>query len=352
MGSFNATCHLSGLKILDGDSVIALPVSYSHINSTTSEVYHTSDSADLFGLAVEGEYNDYGAIKNIDPKNEYNNFFLEVLNKSLLRKNWGNFEFINNIHAIFAVSKNENDSSYCHGEFLNDIEIQNAIIDFKTNKLFKEVSNFSCLEDFFKLCRDRSLFYVNGSRVHRLGFILIKKSIFEKMLSSELGKYSTKTKEDVFSFCQKYSSLLSTAVDFKNLSQKEFFSEINKREISDSFFHFDLLNFKESNSPLYHIISSLSKYWEENNTFNDFITPLTTTSLINIAYSQLGKTFYPNCYRSGKVNMIRSLCDVISAEIDEINAKNLKSFLFDGYDIENNPDDREFYFEKIHNCDF
>lgn len=70
MGSWNGTCHISGLSIPYGERVVWVPVCQSYPPNLGFPTYSTDIYAPL-AFWIRGEYNDYGSIENVDDDEAY-----------------------------------------------------------------------------------------------------------------------------------------------------------------------------------------------------------------------------------------------------------------------------------------
>ncbi len=68
MGCWNTTCGLTHLPIMAGESVVMLML--AGLDTTPNQCYYYNDDASPFALPVEGEYNDYGGLENIQMSDE------------------------------------------------------------------------------------------------------------------------------------------------------------------------------------------------------------------------------------------------------------------------------------------
>jgi len=65
MGSWNETCCISNMPILQGDRAVYLPIVYKN-NAPDGIFYHTTDIASPLPYPLKGTYDDYGSLENID----------------------------------------------------------------------------------------------------------------------------------------------------------------------------------------------------------------------------------------------------------------------------------------------
>lgn len=131
MGCWNGTCMISNLPIIEGDKVVAIVLKKNGIveqNKLNGYVYPT-DELKPIGI-FEGEYNDYGSIKNISD-------------------NYNCFEHIKDMN--FDITKD----NLC--------------------------KNDNTLESFFT-CIERGLCNINNERVC---FVLIHLDLFDKLIKTE-----------------------------------------------------------------------------------------------------------------------------------------------------------------------
>lgn len=325
--SFSSICHLSGLVIKEDEPVVCLPVSYSTVKHTTSLVYSQNRECCAIGLPLIGEYNGYGSVHNLDENSFSYLLFQDLISTFSVDKN----KKPQNIqkYKFFSIEDKYNRPS--HGEFLSDADIKKHY----DNSEFFTLDNIN-VENFLDLCHSRAIFNISSHNVFRIGFLLIKKSIFDKMTDSHFSKLFPNHKKNILSFCKEKSENISLNVDFSALNDEEFDIAYQKKEISEDFLHNDiLLLFNGSNSITNITKCFLNKHWKNKKFDNKKIAKyLLYSAQFNYLYSSLGKSLYPNTNRRTDCSAIVSLCDVIKEEISNIQENNVENLIKNGYSQE------------------
>ena len=335
--SYNTTCHLSKLLIKENENVIAIPVIYSSIKHTTTLCYNTNESAYPIWLPIKGKYNGYGSICSIDNDNTSNRLFLNHINNKLFKKTEKNKLF--NTNTLFIFKDKNNQPAY--GEFIYDSVAKEK--SENTDNLYL-MSEFDNLEHFFDLVSLRAIFNISGE-VSRLGFILIKESIFNKIVDVDLDSLKNKLKNTISEFCDVKSKANFLLNKDKSISEEKYFEMSDEAYISEDFLHNNVLGqFNGSRGLTNKIKLELTIYWQKNNAPNnhELIQSLLLSAYSNILFQKLGQSFYPNTSRSGDCKTIMNLNNIVNSEIKNINKQNIQELIDNGYNLDSEEDSDMF----------
>ena len=322
----NAQCHLSNLLIKEDEPVIAIPVNYSMVKHTTTLTYTTNSSACPFWLPIKAQYNGYGSIHNVDSDSITNKLFLNFMNKNLFNSEEEVSPFNPNTFYIF---KDDYDRP-AHGEFITD---EKALANRKDKDAIYPLTQFESIEQFFELAHSRSIFNISGT-VSRVGFILIKESVFNLLVELDLKSITPELKTTITDFVNLKSVSQNIEIDV-DAPDDIFFKASEQKEISDDFIHSDILSQFNGSRNLSHIIKiELIRHWRKHTDQHNeaIISGLLDSASINLLYQRLGKSFYPNATRSGDMSSLMHLNNIINSEIQTVQESNIKSLMADGYD--------------------
>lgn len=289
-----ATCHFSGLLIKSGEPVIVLPVSYGEEQTVVSHSYNTSDYACPFWLPFEGILKGFNDIEFDESETSSKVMFLNFLNKYFVNlKNEKEYGFSNK----FAVLKHGKDD-VLRGEFYKTHEIFSK---FK-NKEFYPVEKIDSINQFFNFCSTNSFFNIKNSNcVFRIGFIVIKKSVFCKFIKKTSHSKLEKIKNDVIDFLeQKNKAFVNyNNANFKILSDEEAFDIQDDINLSADHLKSSILGmFNGSNLMVNNISIGLKLFWSGygNCDNTNIANSISLFSAIDLSYQKIGKTYFPNSY--------------------------------------------------------
>ena len=139
---------------------------------------------------------------------------------------------------------------------------------------------------------DRALDYQYG-RVHRFGFILIKRDFLDALIKDKYTKYFNQVKENlnslIFDNLERYESESDREYNYRN-------SFINTNSLSKALFFFNdeydiLLNFL---LPTVRLLRDYRKDVKKDNNLLELIDNSAYLSSIYMIYRSINKTFYPN----------------------------------------------------------
>lgn len=335
MGSFNGTCHLSGMGISEDEEVIFVPVQYSYITSTTTQCYSTDCAAHIAGCPFETTYNDYGSIKNVNDEWLIKPF-LDDVNKGLLNNE--RFEskkgfFLGNTYGL--IKRDSFPNEFARVEFLSDTAILEKIKDRNNLHDIQEIEDN---ETLINTLSENQLFSVSGDVVSRYGYILIKSSFFEKMLN-------TGYKEKMNEIQNKIDSFIKTPMEGDEIIEGRFINDFN---ISKEYFESNVLGlFNDSHTFNYEQFKLLkllrTHYFLKdcnyesafNEKLSEFIHAIAQQAIISIMYADIGKTFYPNAAPLKDHKALYNYANILKEELEILNQTNLDSYSVEnGYDEE------------------
>jgi len=202
MGSWTATCSLSGLPIMRDDEVYLLPLKYKGIRRGAGETYPTdSSSVSILSAPIHGQYDEYGGI-SVSEKGASAALFLktQVMGRyTIAHERPDNFDALSDfqkmkysntgiqcflkedriLDQIDLASRPDHDLE--SPEYMNDvaiIKLSEGVSRIVPKSLFKDVSAESLINDFIE--RD-VMVDVEGNSVSRLGFIFFRADVYERM---------------------------------------------------------------------------------------------------------------------------------------------------------------------------
>lgn len=336
MGSFRATCHLSGMAISENEDTILIPIAYDYVRDTSTLCYGTNYSCYPLSLPFLGKYNGYGSIDRIESVTELN-FFRYNVNIGLVNKNPSEVKrkCISRMYALFS---SEYDSAQ-RLEFLNDFEIMD---NFKNNKNFYEIDSFDTNEALLSALSSNQLCSVSRN-VTRIGHILIKKSFFDAMVSNSYQDLKETISENTrkFIFDKYESDEIDGDILYQNISKESFSSDA-------------LLLFNDHNSISYEIMKVVKRLRtvihtatetlpeESTTTINNYIKSFVNFSLILHIYADIGKSFYPNVSPLKNMKALNEFSNVLSQELEKIKEQNIKDYKYNNGDDEEMPESQKW----------
>ena len=314
------TCHLSSIEICEGDDVVILPIKYQHLTETCQLVYGTNQSCTVAHFPLFGKYTDYGQV-TINEESEVNcNIFRESVNKGLMnnqekreKKERSRFYLGDRFYVFKRSEFNEAERT----EFYSDRDLIELAEDKDRYLKINEIDSNKELLDFLNI---GALTELNENRANRFGYILIRRDIYNSMISE---MYSAK-KERVI---ENINKMLD--IDFDNDQDALF-------KIGENYLSRDVLELYNFDSHLaFDTIEIVRLLIKTKQKPEHFIEALLHWSLICNMYSDLGKSLYPNVSKRGTMKHIYTLNSVVQNHIENRKEANRKYYSEkEGYDQE------------------
>jgi len=336
MGSFNGTCHLSGIGISANESVIMVPVRYSHLTNSTTQVYSSDRSAHIAGIPLKSYYDEYGSVDKIE--NDWLiNPLLNDINKGLINNEKFNplkGYFFGNRYAL--LKRDGFPNQFQNLEFLSDHAIIKKMQDRENLHNIQKIED---KESFISLLSSNELFSVSGDTVYRHGHILIKSSFLNKLIQSHYKINLEKIKIAI----QEHIMLpLEDDVIKKDIIM------MHGNKISKDYFSSRVLNLLNDNHTIsyeeYEVLKQirahyLLKKYDNKELFekkiSEFVNSVALQTIISVIYADIGKTFYPNASTHTGHKALYNYAKVLKSELEDLNSKNKEEYsLENGYDLE------------------
>lgn len=108
MGCWNGTCGLTQLPINCGNKVIVFPLkqtSYEDLSSVGGALYYSNDIFTPISIPVIGEYNDYGALENIEDGEKVYEYFVSLIDDGKLTMDLKETARPSNIEELITAIK-------------------------------------------------------------------------------------------------------------------------------------------------------------------------------------------------------------------------------------------------------
>mgnify|MGYP004673777473 CR=1 FL=1 len=221
MGSWNETCMLSHLQIMQGDAVKAIILVNNNENANESTQIYYNESYSPLTLPIDAEYNDYGSVEN-EKIPEYTDKLLRNLtfaDKDGTKYEYDNLtDFINDINSYNGLYLKE---ICCKPKKLECIFIHDALYDILISKM-KDRIPYKQTKTLYELYEDRNqeikalwTEYNNNLDDFKKGFMLQDK------INNKLFKVSCYG----YSFPSEYLLLTESVTE---LNCNDFFAEFNK----------------------------------------------------------------------------------------------------------------------------
>lgn len=331
MGSYSATCHLSSLLISENEEMIVLPMAYGDMQTGSTLTYLTNYGCEPLWLATKTIYSGfkYGAIEKETIADKY---LLNWVNTSTFEQQKTSF-----LCDIFFKLKDDDSKvlryrHHSNSSIFDKLSINANIINpsfDSVTKLFESISSEELL--------------MKNNRLNRIGFISIKKSVYDTLAKGFYKKYHDKVKRNIKKLVNeaiKANEELDIA--YKAISDYPSASEDEKRKLrhlqrqtsfEGSSFDNALGFFNDGESLKRMIVQSLSDLLNEKKNLNDMINAIAMTSTIMKIYRDNGKSLFPNSNRYGDMEPVHALNQAIGQQIDTIINDSLKEHLSE-YDEE------------------
>ena len=335
MGSFNATCHLSGMAISENEPVFFLPISYGVVLDTSSFCYGVNQNCHPFFLPFSGKYNGYGNIEDIENELDIKHF-TQIVNNRLFNNEKFEDTTKRSYMNTFAVFKNEYNSE-SRLEFLTD---ETILKNMRNRENLKDMDSFFDYSQLLESISNNSLCEIDPD-VNRIGYILIKKSFFNAMITNHYSDLKDEIKANIenFIYDQKEDDFIlenrffhSSKASIDSFSSKCLYLYNDPYSIS----HYIFNVIKDVREKFLTKSTQIERDEIKNRkTVIDFIDVLVDFALILNIYANIGKSFYPNTKPKLNMSCLYDFANTLSSELEKKRDQNIKDYKDNnGADIE------------------
>lgn len=291
-------CHLSGLPIDVDNPIIALPVRFGSVTEYAL-CYQSEREAQAFALPTTGNLGEFGGfsadtpamrrlIKHVE-KNLYHND--PMLDKK---------GFSTSIRYM-ALAEEKSTTTALPGEFCEQASLIRRAYGEDVKRELLPLKTITGPAHMMELLRRGSLANVSGGNVYHLTYILIDRTFFNGLIDEHYGEIRDTLKTDLTALFFNDEKL---ALDKDDWCQWSYFELENEL--------FSLLPLSGSSQPRPFIknltLRMLDAYKKSLGSPADmvaakevltvWIDDIILYSLIQLVYSDLGRTFYPQAMRS------------------------------------------------------
>jgi hypothetical protein len=331
--------------IKPNEPIILFPMAYSHMRSTHTGCYGSDDDCKPFGLPLQGNYDDYGSMTVAPSSESVASTWLASINASLknnpdnITQGWRNIT-----PRELYIFKCENHNQPEHGGFISDA---NALKKATAREGLYEKTALESVSEVLSVLYDGALLDICSHQVNRMGFLLIKQSIFDALIADFYVDLPAKIKQKVSDYYQQalvakahVDTLDPQVVDRKILRKADKAAEINEHTLS-----YEVLELFNDDMSL---VRDLVKILEDG---IEALTPLVEMSaiiehtvrwsLLMRIYRDNGKSLFPNVNRIGNMAPVDALNRVVSQAIRTTRDSNISNVRSDNSYDELSPEEQK-----------
>jgi hypothetical protein len=329
----SATCHLSGLPIGEDTSVLAIPVSYTHLRESSTMCYGTNYGCHPFWIAMTGIMAEYGQVGDISNSNDID-LLLTIVNKGLLNNKRFHTEekksfmdtFFGTNYALIERKEYTNDFECL--EYLSDHDIDMLIRNKERLHKIQEIETGSQLLSILSsnyLCAKENL------GIERYGLITIKLSVFERVVKNNYSELKKEIESNIWAFLKQD----------KFDSHTEFARSVLKLKNNNDAFDYEIFEILTNMIIDKTLLKDdLSK--EKLAEITSFVDGIVNLSLVSHIYLDASKSFYPNVRNCRGMKAIFNLNNSINEEINDVRKNNRDKWSVENGYSESEADEQEW----------
>ncbi len=303
-------CHLSNVEIAIDENVFVLPMKYGSVQNSSELTYLTTSNCEPIFNMIKGQYNGYGSIDKESEETDSGMRFVNLINQKFENA------FQSKRNSGFLVLKEPESNSETRYIISDDKTLYKMI---KSKKIPKKKPFYSSGQ-LLEVISNEELLYNTGRSLFHVGFIIIKKSFIDRLLSGLYKETFHIINEKFREVIEKYKPLRKEYDNLISMGDKdsdELYDLYEKLSLFRTEIEETLNFFNSCRSLSRELETAFTKSFKDDADYEELIKMTVTTAVIMSVYEDQGKSLYPNTHRRGSEKLMMQFNEEISTMIKE-----------------------------------